>query len=314
MALVALPGARAAAVVSSPSGSWSLVLIDGGAVSSRPIDVALLPGAVDSPGRGAPVVLCRLGSGFALVSPTGVARWKTISADPQRFERADPFPLNAHGFKVDVLQGGLSDDPDAALLFLHEPQLIDAATRYALLRLEEKKGIARWEWTDGAGEPPALEKEDFPIPASWRASGSIDQIRPFIDHGSWVGGRLRLFVLGGLTGNFARWGMDYSIASTIEHGRAVDKWFADEASWGFFTSSGRYLILKPWSSRGPTKGASRLLDIGSQELHAIKLPRGFAGHRPADHDDGTFWLTHTRGWTSRIVACVDDGLALSDTD
>lgn len=302
MELMALPSARAAAVLADGAGRRSLVLVDRGAAVARPIDDALLPGAVDAAGRGNPVVLGRLGEGFVLLSPTGAVRWRAFGQEPQAFVRADPFPKNQHGFAVGVARGGVSDDADAALLFLHEPQLLDMTTRYALLRLDAQTGTARWEWVDAAGEPPALRKEDFPIPEYWRSSPSFDAIRPRIDHGAWTGGTLRLFVLGGLA-SFERWGMDYAIAATVRDGRAVEQWVCDEPSWGTFTSSGRYLILRPLRANGPSKGRPRLLDLGTNEVHAVQPARGLAGYVPVDHCDGTWWMTRREGRSCRIAAC-----------
>jgi hypothetical protein len=294
--IVALPGARAAALVSRQNGSSSIALVDGGGALSWSL--------ADVEDRPWGLALCRLGEGFALVSDRATIRWSRFDSAAQNFAREDPFPANKNGFKVGIQRGGLCDDPGAALLFLHEPQTTMGTTRFALLRFDEATATARWDWTDAAGEPPWLYKEDFPIPDEWQGGYRLfDKIRPFLDHGSWVAGRLRLFALGSLTGNFIRWGMDYSIAAVVEERRVVAKWAADEPSWGRFTSSGRHLLLRPLRANGATKGASRLLEFETGEIDTIKPPRGLAGFRPADEHEGTFWLTHNKGWTSRIAAC-----------
>jgi hypothetical protein len=306
MSFAALPSARAAAVICSRDGRCSLMLVDGATASFRPIDDTLVAGAVELPGRADSVQLARLGDGFALLTTSGVTRWTHFDAAPRRFRRVDSFPENQHGYRVGVYRGGFSDDPDAALVLLREPQTLDGATRFALLRFDDATGDARWEWTLPDGEPPALDKEDFPIPEFWRSSPSFDSVRPFLDHGSWAGQRLRLFALGGLTPSFERWGMDYSIAAVVEGRRVVERWAAPEPSWGLFTSSGRYLITRPLRARGPSKGAACLVDLDSNEPHALALPRGFSRYVPADHCDGTFWLTHTHAWTCRIAAFVGE--------
>jgi hypothetical protein len=301
--LTALPAARAVAKIAHREETPSLMLIDRGVADMRPIDEALVPGAAAARGPFDPVVLTRVGQGFVLVSPTGAARWRAFGDEPRTFARVDPFPKNKHGFTVKLAQGGVSDDPDAALLFPYEPQSAEKVTRYALLRFDERASTTRWEWVDGSGDPPFLFKEDFPIPDHWRSMSSFDGIHPRVDHGAWVSGTLRLFALGGL-GSFLKWGMDYSIAAVIRDGRAVDQWACDEASWGRFASSGQYLILNPLRKNGPSKGRSHLLDLRTNELHALQLPRGFAGYTPVDHDGGTLWLGRHIGWECHLAACA----------
>lgn len=299
MEIMALPGSRAAAIVSRPNGSWSLALVDGDrTVSWNPID-----GASDAQRQGENTTLCPMGEGFALVSGARVMRWKSFGAAPQSFVRVDPFLSNQHGYKVGIWRGGLSDDPDAALVLLHEPQMMHEATRYALLRLHEPTETARWEWTDAAGDPPFLAKEDFPIPDFWRVGNHFADIRPFLDHGSWVGGRLRLFALGGLTSNFVRWGMDYSIDATVEGRCVVARWVSDEPSWGRYTSSGRRLLLRPLRASGRRKKVCRLLKLETGEVQPIALPPGLAEYIPIDERAGTFWLAPASG-AAQLVACV----------
>lgn len=304
---VALPARGAAALVSARQGERrdSLLVLSatGEAPSWQTIDDALLPGAERQPVAYGGTVLCGMGHGFALLSKTGVTRWARLDAAPERFQRQDPFPKNEHGCAVGQHKGGVSDDPDRALVLFHRHQIVDSVTRYAFLRLDGESGQARWEGLDLQGEPPTLHLEDFPIPEVWRTSSYFHEIQPHLHHGAWRGGRLRLFVIGGLA-SFVKWGMDYAIGATVEAGRAHHFWTCSEGTWGTFSSSGSYLICRPLRKNGPSKGAPGLLDLETNELHAMKLPRGCAGFQPIDHRDGTFWLEGQRGQSRVFVACA----------
>lgn len=304
LSFVALPSARAVAVLGSSEGRLSFASIDARERTIVPLDESLVHGAMDPPRASSRVALARVGEGFALVTDLGATRWKRFGAEPTRHRRTDPFPQNAHGFRVGISNGGISDDPNAALMLLHEPQQIDAATRYALLRFDDATATARWEWLQPNGEPPGLDRNDFPIPDHWRASSHLDDVRPFLDHGAYVGGRLLLFALGGLNANFARWGMDYSVAVRVEAGRPTPLWQAPESCWGRWSSSGRFLLARPLRPKGPMKGITHLLDADDLSLHRLELPRGFGKHRALDHDDGIVWLTNDPSPTPRLDAFV----------
>src|SRR5262249_22627036 len=150
------------------------------------------------------------------------------------------------------------------------------------------------------GDPPWLSRDDFPIPAAFSDARSFT--RPILYDGYWRAGRLRLFTVG-LIGNYVRWGMTYSIDAEIRNGRAAIAWTCEEGCLGAYTSSGRYLILNPLRSNGPMRGAGRLLDLETRELHAITMPRGYAKFFLVDHVDGLFWLESRRGEPLRVIAC-----------
>jgi hypothetical protein len=301
----AFPGGRAVAVLHHKiDQSYSLARFERERLIRAKIDGAMVPGVDEHPQYFHRAVFCRVGSGFALVSPKAVALWRALESEPQRFDRVDAFPRNQHGFSVEVSAVGVSDDPNAALVLLREPQVIDDITRYALLRFDQARAECRWEWVDSEGDPPWLSRDDFPIPSTYQQlSDKRWFARPILYHGDWRGGRLRLFTVG-LHGNYERWGMDYSIDAEISDGRAAIGWTCDENCFGAYTSSGRYLILNPLRPKGPIGGVSRLLDLETRELHAITLPRGFAKFLGADHADGTFWLKPRRGEPLRFVACM----------
>jgi len=298
----AYPGGRAIAVLSHRTDpGYFLARFERERLTREKIDGAMVPGVEEQPQYFNRAVLCRVGSGFALVSPKGAALWRTLESEPLRFNRVDGFPRNEHGFTVEVSQGGASDDPNAALVILRDPQIIFDITRYALLRFDEARAECRWEWVNRDGDPPWLVRDDFPIPAHLLNERLFQ--RPILYDGDWRGGRLRLFTVG-LSGNFERWGMDYSIDAEISNGRATIGWTCDENCLGTYTSSGRYLILNALRSRGPMRGGSRLLDLEKRELHAITFPRGCAKFLVADHADGLFWLKPRQGEPLRFIACT----------
>jgi hypothetical protein len=300
----AYPGGRAIAVLHHRTDqTYSLARFERELLVRAKIDGAMVSGLDESPHSFHRAVFCRVGSGFAVVSPKAAALWRTLDSEPQRFDRVDAFPRNEHGFTVEVSKGGGSDDPTAALVLLHDPQVIDSITRYALLRFDEARAECRWEWVNSGGDPPWLARDDFPIPVLLQQpSDTRTFARPILYNGDWRGGHLRLFTVG-LTSNFERWGMDYSIDAEISNGRAAIGWTCDEDCFGAYTSSGRYLILNPLRPKGPIAGASRLLDLETRELHAITLPRGCAKFLVADHVDRMFWLKPRRGEPLRVVAC-----------
>jgi len=299
----ALPGARAVSVVSQGE-DYVLARIDSTGPSYLPIGPALIPGLAQGRRSFERAVLSSLGNGgFALVAPEGVVRWRSFDDEPRVFQRVDRFPRNEHGFSVGIAAGASSDECDAALVILREPQVIYDVTRYAWLRFEDAAGTCRWEGLTPQGEPPWLAKEAFPIPPHYLSNPTLlGLLRPILFHASWRGGKLRVFVVG-LQGNYERWGMDYSIAAQVGNAGVTATWVADENCFGTYSASGRYLVINPLRAGGPSRGASRLLDLETGELHAVTMPRGLARFQIADHADGLFWIRTRRGESLRLATC-----------
>jgi len=215
--------------------------------------------------------------------------------------RVDRFPRNEQGFTVEVAAGGASDDPNKALVILREPQVVVDVTRYAWLRFDDAEGSCRWEGLNPDGDPRWLDKEDFPIPPEYQSSPTL-RLRPIVFHADWRAEKLRIFVVG-LNGNYERWGMDYAIAAEVRDGRAAVVWVGEQGCFGTFSTSGRYLIVNPLRAGGPSRGASRLFDLETNDLHAVTMPRGFAKFQIADHAGDRFWIRTRQGEPLRFAIC-----------
>jgi hypothetical protein len=298
----ALTGDRAVAVLAQGASDVLARFSGGEEPAYLPIDSALIPGAKREPRYFERAVLCRVGNGFALVAPEGVARWRSFEDEPRSFRRVDRFPRNQHGFAVQIAAGGASDDPNAALVILREPQIVHDVTRYAWLRFDEADGGCRWDGLRADGDPCWLDRDDFPIPPLVHSMDPTFVLRPILFHADWRAGSLRVFVVG-LNGNYERWGMDYSIAAEVRGGRARVVWASEPGCFGTFSTSGRYLIVNPLRMNGPTRGASRLFDLDTGELHTVAMPRGFAKFQVADHAGDRFWIRTRRGEPLRFAIC-----------
>jgi hypothetical protein len=291
----ALPEGRAVAVTVR-AGAFALALIEATGVRYVPIDAALLPGLPPTTRISERAVLCRVGSGFALVASEGVAHWASYDARPRVLRRDDRFPANAHGFTVQVASGAASDDPGRALVLLREPQRIQSVTRYAWLRLDQSE-TATWEGLAPDGDPRWLPPEAFPPPLP---TIPTEHARPILFHGDWRDGRLRLFVVGSEP-NYVRWGMTYAMAVEVRASEVVRTWTADETCFGTFSTSGRYLLTTPSRKNGPSRGASSAVDLASGEHHAFSLPRGLTRYEVADHAAGRFWLRARHGDAPKLA-------------
>lgn len=303
--IAALSGHRAA-VVLGQGGSYVLARLDSTeGPSYLPIDAALIPGLADEPRYFERAVLCRMGEGFALVAPKGVVRFRGFDDEGRVFQRFDRFPPNENGFAVQIAAGGSSDDPTKALVILREPQIVHDVTRYAWLRFDDAEGSCHWEGLDPDGEPRWLAKEDFPIPSEYLSSPStsLSRLRPILFHADYRADKLRVFVVG-LNGNYERWGMDYSIAAEVRDGRASVIWAAEPSCFGTYSASGRYLIVNPLHTSGPSRGASRLFDLETSELHTVTMPRGFTKYQIADHAGDRFWIRTRRSEPLRLAVCA----------
>ncbi len=295
----AFSGERAVAVLAGNlregDAGHSIVRLTRDGVSATPIDSTLVPGTAHHPPPYERAVLCPMGSAFALVAPNGTARWATFDGDPEQYTREDPFPPNQHGNRVKISKGGVSDDPSVALVFLRENYVQDV-TRFARLAFDPERRTCAWQGLRSDGDAPWLSADDFPVSP---LRSLQEDPRPIFFHGSWREGRLRLFTVG-LNGNYVRWGMDYSIAATVENGRAVGHFTSPEQSYGTYSASGRYLILQPHRGR---QNRSSLLELATGEVHDVKLPRGYSKFVVADHAGETFWLTPVGNEPLRFVAC-----------
>ncbi len=300
----ALSGEQAVSVLAQ-GDSYVLARISAAeaAPSYAPIDASLIPGLKPEPRYFERAVLCRMGEGFALVAPEGVARFRRFDAEPRVFRRIDRFQRNPLGFVLQIASGGSSDEPDTALVILREPQRVTDVTRYGWLRFDEAEGSCRWDGLDPDGDARFLDKADFPIAPSYLSSpGLLPSLRPIVFHADWRAGRLRVFVVG-LNGNYERWGMDYSIAAEVKDGRASVIWAAEPDCFGTFSTSGRYVVINPLRANGPSRGASRLFDLQTGEVHAVTMPRGFAKFQVADHAGDRFWIRTRRSEPLRFAMC-----------
>lgn len=60
---------------------------------------------------------------------------------------------------------------------------------------------------------------------------------------------------------------------------------------GIFTSSAKYCILESiYAAADDWKGKQRLLDLDTNLLEEIRLPRGYSNYRLVDHFGGDFWF------------------------
>src|SRR5262249_5688891 len=83
----AYPGGRAIAVLSNHTDqTFWLARFERERLTRAKIDAATVPGVDEHPQYFNRAVLCRVGSGFALVSPKGAAHWRTLDSKPQRFD------------------------------------------------------------------------------------------------------------------------------------------------------------------------------------------------------------------------------------
>jgi hypothetical protein len=293
-----LPGARAVLLGATSEAVPALILAEPERAESTPLASFALPRAGLPGGYDLPA-LCRVGDGFALVTDDTVALWRSFAHPPARLRHA-PLRADAYGRAPTIGAGGLSDDPDAALLFFHGSRRIDETRRFTLLRLDVPTGEAHAEWLTDAGLPLALDEAGLPPRPPTRPELCEP---PLLHHGSFVGGRLRLFSLG-FGVNVVRWGMDFAAAVRLDGSRVVETWVCEEPAYGTFASSGRYLMLRPLRAGGAWKGSSRALDLDTGELHALALPRGRAKYRLVDHCDGIYWLLSPYSPDgSRIAAC-----------
>lgn len=109
-----------------------------------------------------------------------------------------------------------------------------------------------------------------------------------------------VFGIGDRDGGYLKYGMDYSDLCLLNpDGTVKEKLFSlgvlnkgtkKGGKECMFTSSGTYAVLTPVFNSDDWKGSQKLLDMNSNELIEVELPKDLSDFKIVDHQQGTFLL------------------------
>lgn len=289
---------RLVTTVPRPKDSWDLRALPGGGAIARggagPEKLLRFDGRRWSPvaalakAKAKLFTWChyRAGDGFGVATPKAVYRFDASGAPLGTFAYEGAWPKRFRSTATPG-RGGVSVDADRPVVlgaegasvvgaFIH-PVRLELAAKRARLPLGKK------------GELVTVRLKDFSVPPFFAANPDLYE-HPILTDAAWDGKRQLVFTVG-LAENYTKWGMAWSILSSIDaKGAAKHRVEFEEAHEGRFASSMTYLLATPHRKNGPSRGQPSLVALRDDARIAVKLPRGYAGAKIVDHEGEHFWL------------------------